>query len=88
MKILVAIYDKVSKQYSKPLVFENNGTSKRYFNNLVSRNKYKDDYELYKIGEFSFDTAKINVIEKELLMKGEEVVFVGSTEETSSDEDE
>lgn len=88
MKILVAIYDKVSKQYSKPLVFENNGTSKRYFSNLVSRNKYKDDYELYKIGEFSFDSAKINVVDKELLMKGDEVVFVGSTEDVSSDDNE
>lgn len=88
MKTLVSIYDKVSMQYSKPLVFENNNTSKRYFSNLVCRNPYKDDFELYKIGEFSFDNGKINVIDKELIIKGDEVPFVGVPEDTSSEDNE
>lgn len=80
-KPIYSIYDKVACLYSKPLPFENEACAKRYFNNLVAPNKAKDDYELYYIGEFSFDSGEVRSCDKVLVLKGDQVSFVGDDDE-------
>lgn len=80
-KPIFSIRDKVSGLYSKPLPFENEACAKRYFNNLIACNKAKDDYELYYIGEFSFETGDVKSSDKLLVLKGEQVAFIGDDDE-------
>lgn len=67
--ILCVIYDKIAKQYSMPLAYNNLECAKRHFLQMVKNqpNLNGDDYVMYKISDYSIDTGEIVNYCKEVL---------------------
>lgn len=63
-KQLMSIYDRVSGQFSSPLLFDNYKCGIRYFGYLLSQNEQvkhdADDYQLFAVGVYETDTGVIS----------------------------
>ncbi|QCS36644.1 hypothetical protein [Capybara microvirus Cap3_SP_554] len=67
--ILCAIFDDVSNIYSNIIMFNSDKEAVRYFQMTVCTNAFKNDYTLFKIGDYDLKTSKIESC-KVLLAKG------------------
>lgn len=60
----MSIYDRVSGQFSSPLLFDNYKCGVRYFGYLLSQDQQvkhdADDYQLYAVGVYETDTGFIS----------------------------
>lgn len=73
VKICV-VYDKVAMTYTAPMVFDNTECAVRWFNitSNLCQTAEPTDFELYEIGSYDADKAKICVYEKpDFIQKGE-----------------
>lgn len=72
--VLVAMYDKVTGQYSTPMAFDNVDCAKRWFTFYLKKADLMaepSDFELYYIANYSADYGDIVLLDKkEFLMKG------------------
>lgn len=72
--VLVAMYDKVTGQYSTPMAFDNVDCAKRWFTFYLKKADLMaepTDFELYYLGEYKCYNGKIECPDKmEFLMKG------------------
>lgn len=72
---LYSIYDKMADRYSAPNMAVNDAVASRMFGHEMTKVAVSpDDYELYKLGEFSSITGEISLCAKRLVLSGEQVM--------------
>lgn len=74
---LYVIFDRIAHKYSSPLPFQNKQLAIRYFDSLLVncdniRTK-SSDYELYHIGFYDTDTAKLVGTDISYVKSGEDI---------------
>lgn len=69
---VVVIYDTVAGCYTAPITFNNSASAVRYFKTKITVNV--EDYILYKVAEYNELTGDLIVIDRELLLKGVDLI--------------
>lgn len=65
MKIILTIYDKVTKLYEGLSVFDNMAVAKRYLIEVQDKIPYFNDKEFYVVGEFNIESGAVLPFDKE-----------------------
>lgn len=85
-KQLMSIYDRVSGQFSSPLLFDNYKCGIRYFGYLLSQNEQvkhdADDYQLFAVGVFETDTGLITDNTVQFVCSGHDLKITNDVLET------
>lgn len=68
---IYSIYDRVAEIYSAPQIYRRNGIAIRAYLAGLKESPYRDDYWLYKIGDFDEEEGTIEPCRKERIITGE-----------------
>jgi len=73
LKVIISVKDTVAEVFNDPRVEINTASAIRAFTHSIEGNKNKDDFVMYKIGEFNTHNGEIETCEPTKIYSGHDV---------------